>query len=365
MHHGPEINCHRHGHSVLSRTNECAGRGSVVGYVRWRTDAVHLRCHHRPVAANQCVVESGANMRALLILSIMIAGMSLPVRAHADISIGINFSAYPDLVPLPGYPVYYAPQVDANLFFYDGMYWVYANDGWYSSSWYNGPWNYVQPSFVPYYVLRVPVRYYRRPPVFFRGWNRADAPRWGEHWGGGWEQNHRNWDHWDHARPPARAPLPTYQRQYGGNRYPDAAAQRQLHERNYRFKPHEAVDRRNMGAAPHGRTPPQANRPGNAPQAMRRAPIVRPQPTAPRPQQHGQPQQRQQQQQLQQRQQQQHQRAPNGGHPTPQRPVQQRAQMQRPGPANQHGPQQGRPANNRAKGDNQRPNPGGPPGHGG
>lgn len=288
-------------------------------------------------------------MRALLILFMMAAGVSLPVRAHADVSIGINLSAFPDLVPLPGYPVYYAPQVDANLFFYDGMYWVYANDGWYSSSWYNGPWNFVQPSFVPYYVLRVPVRYYRRPPGFFRGWNRADAPRWGEHWGGGWQQSHRNWDRWDHARPPARAPLPVYQRQYGGNRYPDAAAQRQLHNQNYRFKPHQAVDRQMRDTAPHRRSPPQAQRPGNQPQTMRRAPIVR------------QPQQRQQQQR------QQHQRAPNAGHPSPQRsgPGNQRGPQQgRRGAQQEQRPQQGRPADNRAKGDNRRHNPGGPPGHG-
>lgn len=32
--------------------------------------------------------------------------------------------AYPDLVQVPGYPVYYAPRVNENLFFYDGQYWV-------------------------------------------------------------------------------------------------------------------------------------------------------------------------------------------------------------------------------------------------
>ncbi len=63
------------------------------------------------------------------------------------VSIGINFPVYPQLVPVPGYPVYYAPQANSNYFFYDGMYWVYAGDNWYASSWYNGPWQIVTPEY--------------------------------------------------------------------------------------------------------------------------------------------------------------------------------------------------------------------------
>jgi hypothetical protein len=52
-------------------------------------------------------------------------GIGLP-----NLSIGINLPLYPDLVAVPGYPVYYAPGVDGNYFFYDGMYWVFQNDNW-------------------------------------------------------------------------------------------------------------------------------------------------------------------------------------------------------------------------------------------
>jgi len=82
------------------------------------------------------------------------------------LSIGVNVPAYPQLVPVPGYPVYYAPQLNSNYFFYDGLYWVYSNDNWYASSWYNGPWSLVEPDVVPVFLLRVPVRYYRRPPTY-------------------------------------------------------------------------------------------------------------------------------------------------------------------------------------------------------
>ncbi len=142
-------------------------------------------------------------MRHRMIALALFASVGVAVPAVAQVSFGIstpgvsigfNVPTYPQLVRVPGYPVYYAPGLNANYFFYDGMYWIYQGDNWYTSSWYNGPWNLVAPDYVPAYVLRVPVRYYRAPPVYFRGW-RADAPpRWGDHWGGGWSQAHRGWD---------------------------------------------------------------------------------------------------------------------------------------------------------------------------
>jgi len=41
---------------------------------------------------------------------------------YPGVNIGINYSTYPDLVQIPGYPVYYDPRVDSNYFFYDGLY---------------------------------------------------------------------------------------------------------------------------------------------------------------------------------------------------------------------------------------------------
>jgi len=166
-------------------------------------------------------------------------GISLP-----NISIGINMPLYPQLVPVPGYPVYYAPEVDANYFFYDGMYWIYYDDNWYASSWYNGPWAYVRPEVVPLFILRVPVRYYRQPPVYFRGWHSHAPPRWGQHWGHDWERRRSGWNNWQRSSVPKRAPLPVYQRQYTGERYPSRIEQQQeLHNRQYRYQPRNQVVR--------------------------------------------------------------------------------------------------------------------------
>lgn len=212
----------------------------------------------------------------LLAASLFCAGLGLAVPAQAQLSIGfgfpsfnvdINMPAYPQLVLVPGSPVYYAPRVSMNFFFFDGLYWVYQDDNWYSSNWYNGPWRSVEPSYVPLYVLRVPVRYYRQAPDYFRSW-RADAPpRWGQHWGRDWERQRSGWDKWDRRSVPAAAPLPTYQRNYRGDAYPHAVEQQhQIRNNNYRYQPREAIAReqyRAPGAQPQPRQ--QQNRDSGQP----------------------------------------------------------------------------------------------------
>lgn len=180
------------------------------------------------------------------------AQISVSIGAPA-LDIGIHFPGLPSLTLVSGLPVYYAPQADANFFFYDGMYWVYRDDNWYASSWYNGPWSAVDPDAVPDFLLQVPVRYYRRPPSYFRGWAANAPPRWGEHWGSGWEQKHSSWSQRDRAHTVRPAPVPTYQRQYSGKRYPTPEQQPVLHSRNYKYQPHEPVVQQHYAqhAAPH------------------------------------------------------------------------------------------------------------------
>ena len=208
-------------------------------------------------------------------------GISVP-----GVSIGINMPLYPQFVRVPNYPVYYAPQLQTNYFFYDGLYWVYQRDNWYSSSWYDGPWYAVAPQGVPLFVLRIPVRYYRNPPGYFRDWRPEAPPRWGEHWGNDWSQHRRGWDRWDRRAVPAPAPLPTYQRQYSGDRYPRVEQQRELQTRNYRYQPRDAVVRQRYqeqavrgAAAPSRQQTPQGPA---AAQDRRPPPLQQPQARAER-----------------------------------------------------------------------------------
>ena len=181
-------------------------------------------------------------MRRLLApLLLSLAAVALPAAAQEYHDIDVDLPAYPEMLPVGDLPVYYAPAVDSNYFFYDGMYWDYYDDGWYSSAWYNGPWTLVDPVYVPTYLLWVPVRYYHRPPAYFRGWAADRAPRWGVHWGPRWQEAHNRI--YTGARTAVqRAPLPQYQRQFTRQNYPRAPQQQvQLHAQQYNYQPRERV----------------------------------------------------------------------------------------------------------------------------
>jgi hypothetical protein len=170
----------------------------------------------------------------------------LSSSAQLSVNIGINLPVYPELVVVPGYPVYYAPQLEAHFFFYDGMYWVYQSDNWYTSSWYNGPWWPVSHMEVPLFVLRIPVYYYRKPPAFFIGWRSDAPPRWGERWGHDWEAHRGGWDRWNRRTAPAPAPLPVYQRQYSRGSYPQQVQQqRAIQQQHYHFQSRDPAVRQN------------------------------------------------------------------------------------------------------------------------
>jgi hypothetical protein len=180
-------------------------------------------------------------MRKTLIALLFSAGIATPALAAVNVSIGINVPAYPVLERIPHYPVYYAPSLPTNYFFYDGLYWVFDGNEWYASSWYNGPWHFVDRYDVPVYLLRVPVRYYRYAPATFRSWRVDAAPRWDVYWGGTWSSRRAGWDRWEPRSAPAPAPLPLYQRQYSGTRYPRIEQQVAIQSQNYRYRPKDRV----------------------------------------------------------------------------------------------------------------------------
>jgi len=243
-------------------------------------------------------------------------GIGLP-----NVSIGINLPLFPQLVRVPGYPVYYAPELDVNYYFYDGYYWVYQDDNWYASSWYNGPWSYVEPEFVPLYILRIPVRYYRQPPPYFRGWQRNAPPRWGQHWGRDWEHRRRGWDRWNRGSAPRPAPLPVYQRQYSGDRYPRAEQQSPLRDKHYRYQPRDKEVRQHIRPRVEPRETAPAQRGRQEAPAARSPRQQEPQRSAP---QQGQPSDSR------------SQPAQRGGERI-QRPAPERPAQQQPGPARQAG----------------------------
>lgn len=240
-------------------------------------------------------------MRKFLVMLALAAFSSLPTLAAVSVSIGINVPHYPNLQRIPGYPVYYVPRLNANYFFYDGLYWVYVPGGWYASPWYDGPWELVDIDSVPLYVLRVPVRYYGSPPVEFRHWRTNAPPRWDVVWGPDWGRRHHHWDRWNRAAAPAPAPLPRYQQRYTRDNYPNDSQRSMLIQRHYGYAPRDAQARQQWRAhVGEASTHPQqsqarADRPhdtqarevypargyemqANEPPIQRRAPVARPEP---------------------------------------------------------------------------------------
>ncbi len=128
-------------------------------------------------------------------------------RMGISINVGLPplaFSAPPPVVVVPGTYVYTVPDIDATLLFYDG-YWYRPYEGrWYISSFYNGPWEFIDISRVPPVLLDHPMAYWRVPPryhhipyaEFHDNWRRWGSER---HW-----DRDRDWRAGWHGRPEGR-----------------------------------------------------------------------------------------------------------------------------------------------------------------
>jgi hypothetical protein len=134
--------------------------------------------------------------RTILVAVVMIAlaGSADLAQAQVNVRIGINLPAPPSFVIIRGTPLAYAPAAPANVFFYGGQYWVFANDAWYVGSTYGGPWMVVEPFYIPLPLLTIPVRYFRAPPPYWKGWRRDAPPRWDPTWGREWHKANADYD---------------------------------------------------------------------------------------------------------------------------------------------------------------------------
>jgi hypothetical protein len=108
-------------------------------------------------------------MLMLVAAAALLVAATSAMASDVKINIGLGvppivLSAPPQLVVVPGTPVYYAPEVSANLFFYKGRYYSVTNGVWAVAPAYNGPWAVIQIGQVPAPVVAVPVAYYKIPP---------------------------------------------------------------------------------------------------------------------------------------------------------------------------------------------------------
>jgi hypothetical protein len=150
---------------------------------------------------------------ALLVLGVMLViGVNCPKRATAgvNINVGINVPPPPPLlipVPppvfvIPGTYVYFAPQVDVDIFFYHGYWYRPYRGHWYRAGSYNGKWVYISHKRVPSVLLNLPPNFRRVPPghrhvpygELKKNWRKWEREKyWERH--GGREWHGEKWEH--------------------------------------------------------------------------------------------------------------------------------------------------------------------------
>jgi hypothetical protein len=132
-----------------------------------------------------------------MLLALVIA-VPIPTMAAVDIHVSIPlpppivFAAPPEVVVIPETYVYVVPDLDVDIFFYNGWWWRPWGGRWYRSRQYSSGWVYYQS--VPSFYTRIP-----------SGWrNDYRDHRWGGH---PWnyqriphQQLQRNWSSWEKSR---------------------------------------------------------------------------------------------------------------------------------------------------------------------
>jgi hypothetical protein len=119
-------------------------------------------------------------------------GLFFPVAGNAGISVDINIplpgiviTEPPAMAVVPGAYVYFAPDIEADLFFYRG-YWYRPYEGrWYISLEYNGHWGGIAIGNVPPALINLPPDYRSTHPGHER------MP---------WGMVQRNWRTWEEER---------------------------------------------------------------------------------------------------------------------------------------------------------------------
>ncbi|MDD5712826.1 MAG: hypothetical protein PHY31_08750 [Smithellaceae bacterium] len=112
-------------------------------------------------------------------------GIGIPAPA-VEVNVGLPrlvIAAPPAMVVIPGTYVYFAPDVDADILFFDGYWYRPYRGGWFRASSYNGPWGSIRT--VPPVVMRLPKDYRRIPPGHER------IP---------YGQLHKNWRTWEREK---------------------------------------------------------------------------------------------------------------------------------------------------------------------
>ena len=141
-------------------------------------------------------------MKKLLLGSILLAlALAAPISAMAEVNISIGFPlpppvvfpAPPEVIVVPdAYGVYAVPDIDVDIFFWNGWWWRPWEGRWYHSRYYDRGWA---------YYANVPRFYYDVEPGWRRYYRDHDwrGHRW-DHERIPYDRLHKHWKSWDEDR---------------------------------------------------------------------------------------------------------------------------------------------------------------------
>jgi hypothetical protein len=107
----------------------------------------------------------------LLALSLL----ALPVRAQVQVQItmGLPVVLPPMVVVQPGVSV--VTELDEEVYFVNGWYWVRRGPHWYRTHDHRGRWAWIEPRYVPASLVRIPPGQYRH--IRHEEWKRMEKER--------------------------------------------------------------------------------------------------------------------------------------------------------------------------------------------
>jgi hypothetical protein len=234
--------------------------------------------------------EGGSKMKKLLfgtMLFALLIVVSIPAMAGVDIGVSISlpplivFEAPPDVIVMPDTSdVYVVPDIDVDLFFWNGWWWRPWEGRWYRSHYYNRGWGYYKnvPSF--YFDVDPGWRgYYRDHNWYGHRWNYERIPN---------QRLQQNWKSWHKDRHWERRGT------WGVQSYqprPQQQRQELRHQRQQQYQQRPEVKQHQQKRQRQQRQP-QVQQPRQQPQERVQQPQRREQRRQPQQPQRSQPQER-------------------------------------------------------------------------
>lgn len=145
-------------------------------------------------------------MVIVLLAGCLSVGLVYPLISNAGVNLNVTvllpelgIAVPPAMVVIPGSYAYFAPDVEAELFFYRGYWYRPYRGEWYFSAEYNGAWGRVAIGNVPPPLINLPPDYRNVPPGYERMPYHMVKRNW-RHW-----EEERHWDSYEgrgrYARP--------------------------------------------------------------------------------------------------------------------------------------------------------------------